>query len=385
MNKPSLLIAAIAAALAASGCEQQASAPAPAAPPATTASTAAPVLNVPQAQPAKAAAAPDLGENVATVNGKPISKAELNSLSEEIAARGLAGRVSQQQLLDELIKREVLRQAAEAQQLDKSPENAARLANIQRAILAHAAGEAYIKANPVSDEAVKQEYERQVAANKTTEYKARHILVKTEQEAKDIIKKLQNHGKFEELAKKSNDPGSAGKGGDLGWFSPQQMVGPFAEAVVKLENGKFTTEPVKTDFGWHVILREESRDKAPPPFEAVKDQLRDSLQSTAMQKYLADLQAKAQIVRNDPPPAPAAAPAAAPNGEAAKPTAAPAPAPAGEAAKPAAEPAPTPAPAAEAAKPVVAPAAPAAAPAHEHGSGDDGHDHAGEEPHEHSH
>jgi peptidyl-prolyl cis-trans isomerase C len=379
MNKPSLLIAAIAAALATAGCEQQASAPAPAAPPATTASAPAPVLNVPQAQPAKAAATPDLGEAIATVNGKPISKAELASLTDEIAARGLAGRVTQQQLLDELIKREVLRQAAEAQQLDKTPETATRLANIQRSILAHAAGEAYIKANPISDEAVKQEYERQVAANKSTEYKARHILVKTEQEAKDIIKKLQAHGKFEELAKKSSDPGSAGKGGDLGWFSPQQMVGPFAEAVVKLENGKFTTEPVKTDFGWHVILREDSRDKTPPPFEAVKDQLRDSLQSTAMQKYLADLQAKAQVVRHDaPPPAPPAeaAPAAAPNGEAAKPAPAATPAPAGEAAKPAA---PVPAaPAAEAAKPAAAvEAAPAAAPTHEHG--------AGEEPHEHSH
>lgn len=380
MNKPSLLAAAIAAALAASGCNQQ---PADTKTPAAPAATAQPVVAPP-------APAVDLGEAIATVNGKAISKAELASLTEEISARGLAGRVTQTQLVDELIKREVLRQSAEAQHLDRTPETAARLANIQRAVLAHAAGEAYIKANAISDEAVKQEYDRQTAASKATEYKARHILVKTEQEAKDIIKKLQAGGKFEELAKKhSSDPGSASKGGDLGWFSPQQMVGPFSEAVVKLENGKYTTEPVKSDFGWHVILREESRDKAPPPFEAVKEQLRESLQNAAMQKYLAELQAKAQIVRHDtPPPAPAepaaAAPAqaapSAPAAPAAETAPAPAPAPAGEAkepAKPAGAATQPPAPAAEA-KPAAtaAPSAPAAAqPAVDAHPADETHEH----------
>lgn len=296
MKKPSLLAATIAAALLASGCDQQSE----------TAKPAAPGAPVSQAAPAAG-----LGEAVATVNGKVISKAELTSLTEEIAARGMADRVTQSQLLDELIKRELLRQEAEAQHLEKTPETAARLANIQRAVLAHAAGQAYIKANAITDDTVKQEYDRQVGASKATEFKARHILVKSEQEAKDIIKKLQAGGKFEDLAKKhSSDPGSAGKGGDLGWFSPQQMVGPFAEAVIKLENGKYTAEPVKSDFGWHVILREESREKTPPPFEAVKEQLRDSLQNTTMQKHLEELQTKAKVVRNEAKAPESAKPAA---------------------------------------------------------------------------
>ncbi|WP_054774273.1 peptidylprolyl isomerase, partial [Methylogaea oryzae] len=274
-----------------------------------------------------AAPAANLGETVATVNGKAISKAELASLTEEIAARGMADRVTQTQLLDELIKRELLRQEAEAQHLENTQDTAARLANIHRAVLAHAAGQAYVKANPITDDMVKQEYDRQIGGSKATEFKARHILVKTEQEAKDIIKKLQAGAKFDELAKKhSGDPGSAAKGGDLGWFMPQQMVGPFSEAVIKLENGKFTTEPVKSDYGFHVILREDSRAKTPPPFEAVKDQLRDSLQNTVMQKHLEELQSKAKVVRNDAKPAEEAAqPAAeaAPAKEAEKPAAAP--------------------------------------------------------------
>lgn len=342
MKKISLLTVVIAAALVAAGCDQ---------PPATPPAAPAPVVSAPTAEaPATPAAAPspaaaptaNFGETIATVNGSPISKAELASLTEELAARGMADRVSQSKLLDELIKREVLRQEAIAQHLDSSQETAVRMANIQRALLAHAAGQAYLKANPITDETVKQKYDAEVASNKQTEFKASHILVKTEQEAKDIIKKLQAGNKFDALAKKhSSDTGSADKGGDLGWFSPQQMVGPFSEAVSKLENGKYSTEPVKSDFGWHVILREESREKAPPPFEALKDQLRETLQNASMQKYLDDLQAKAKITRNDtPPPAPAAPANATP------PT------------PPAPAPTPTPAPA-EAA-PAPAPAAPAA-------------------------
>ncbi|TAN49395.1 MAG: hypothetical protein EPN21_12000, partial [Methylococcaceae bacterium] len=384
MNKPSLLTTAIITALVLSGCDQQ-SAPPPqpaapvAKPPAPAAKPAAPAA---AAATTPAPPAVNLGEAIATVNGKAISKLELeNSWNDEIVARGIAERVTKTQLLDELIKRELLRQEAQAQHLDSTPETAARMANVQRGILAKTAGQAFLQTNPITDDRVKQEYDRQVAANKATEFKARHILVKTEQEAKDLIKKLQANGKFEELAKKSSiDTGSATKGGDLGWFDPAQMVKPFADALAQLENGKYTTTPVQSQYGWHVILREETRDKAPPPFEAVKAQLHDSLQAAAMQKYLGELHAKAQITRNDtPPPAPeakqpekpatdaapattppaAATPATAkPTAEAAAPAAAtPAPAkPATETTTPAAA---TPAPA----KPAAEAAAPAAAPA----------------------
>ncbi|HLF96683.1 MAG TPA: peptidylprolyl isomerase [Methylococcaceae bacterium] len=266
-----------------------------------------------------------LGEAVATVNGKPIYKAELDNLSGEIAQRGMAGEVTQERLLDELISRELLRQEAESKKIDSDPETAARLSNIRRAILSQAAAQNYTKANPLSEEALKQEYDQRVAASKETEYKARHILVKTEAEAKDIIAKLDKGGKFEELAKAKSTDGSAKEGGDLGWFGPQQMVEPFSQAVIALENGKYTTTPVQTQFGWHVILREETRGKAAPPFEMVKEQLRHMLQTQTMQKHVDELRAGAQIAKTLPP-APAPAAEVTPPTAAAPPQAAPAPA-----------------------------------------------------------
>lgn len=297
MKKPILLAAAISALLA--GCDRLA--------PQTEAPTT-------------------LGEAVATVNGKPIFKAELDNLTGEIAQRGMAGEVPQDRLLDELISRELLRQEAESKKIDSAPETAARLSNIRRAILSQAAAQNYVQANPLSDEALKQEYDQRVTASKETEYKARHILVKTEAEAKDIIAKLNAGGKFEDLAKAKSTDGSAKEGGDLGWFGPQQMVEPFAQAVIALENGKYSTTPVQTQFGWHVILREESRRKA-PPFETVKEQLRQMLQTQAVKKHVDELSAAAQITKTLPP-APAPAAEATPPAEAAPQQTAPAPAPA---------------------------------------------------------
>lgn len=250
---------------------------------------------------------PALGEAVATVNGKPIYKAELDNLSGEIAQRGMAGEIPQERLLDELISRELLRQEAESKKFDSDPETAARLSNIRRALLSQAAAQNYAQANPLSEDALQKEYEQRVAASKETEYKARHILVKTEAEAKEIIAKLNAGGKFEELAKAKSTDGSAKEGGDLGWFAPQQMVEPFSQAVIALENGKYSTAPVQTQFGWHVILREESRGKTAPSFEAVKEQLRHMLQAQTMQKHVDELRATAQITKTLPPaPAPAA-------------------------------------------------------------------------------
>lgn len=309
MKKPLLLAVAISALLA--GCDRQA--------PQTGATT------TPTA----------LGAAVATVNGKPIYKAELDNLSGEIAQRGMAGEVPQERLLDELISRELLRQEAESKKIDAAPETAARLSNIRRAVLSQAAAQDYIQSNPLSEEALKKDYDQRIAASKETEYKARHILVKTEAEAKDVIAKLNAGAKFEDLAKAKSTDGSAKEGGNLGWFGPQQMVEPFSQAVIALENGKYTTTPVQTQFGWHVILREESRGKAAPPFETVKEQLRHMLQTQTMQKHVDELRAAAQITKTLPPaqaPAPAtevAAPAeAAPQQAAPAPaTAAPTPAP----------------------------------------------------------
>jgi peptidyl-prolyl cis-trans isomerase C len=158
---------------------------------------------------------------------------------------------------------------------------------------------------------------------KASESKARHILVEDEKTALDVIKRLNKGEKFDALAKKlSKDPGSKGNGGDLGWFSPDQMVPPFATAVIALKNGETTKAPVKTDFGWHVIQRESAREQEAPSYESVKPQVQSFLQGDKLQKYLDEQKSKAKIEtlikydapaagKRGQPPASGAAPAAA--------------------------------------------------------------------------
>ena len=325
------LASAISLALLAAGCEKGSNTT-----PATPAAPAAPAPEVVA-----------VGDIVATVNGKPISKAAFEILSEEVNERRGENKVPDDKIIEELIKRELLSQEIAASGAMKDPKFAAKIENAQRMMLSQAAAEQFIETVQVSDEDLKKEYDDRVGPMKTAEYKAKHILVETEEAAKDIIAKLAKGEKFDALAKKlSKDPGSKDKGGDLGWFSPQQMVAPFSEAVIALKNGETTQTPVKSQFGWHVIQREESREQAPPAFDAVKDQLKNMVQTKKLQEHITALQAKAKV-ENKLPAKPAEAPK-----PAAKP-AAPAPSAPAPAAKPAA-PAPTPA----------APAAPAPAAPH---------------------
>ena len=266
---------------------------------------------------APSAAAPEVvavGEVVATVNGKPISKAAFEILSEEVNERRGENKVPDDKILEELIKRELLSQEIAASGLLKDSKFAAKIENAQRMMLSQAAAEQFIETVQVSDEDLKKEYDDRVGPMQKTEYRARHILVDSEAEAKDIIAKLGKGEKFEALAKKfSKDPGSKDKGGELGWFNPQQMVEPFSNAVVALKNGETTKDPVQSQFGWHIITREESREQAPPPFDAVKDQLKSMVQTKKLQDKISALQAKAKIDRKAPAAAPAPAAAAAPS------------------------------------------------------------------------
>lgn len=348
--KRNSLATAIALALMVAGCEK-------------SADTAAP-----GAAANNAAATPEVvavGEVVATVNGKPISKSAFEILANEVNERRGENKVPDDKIIEELVKRELLSQEIAASGMLKDPKFAAKIENAQRMMLSQAAAEEFINSIKVTDEELKKEYDERVGPMKTAEYKAKHILVETEQAAKDIIAKLGKGESFDALAKKlSKDPGSKDKGGDLGWFSPQQMVQPFSDAVIALKNGETTQQPVQSQFGWHVIQREESREQQPPPFDAVKDQLRSMVQTKKLQQHITDLQAKAKV-ENKLPPKPAAAPAPAKPAQPAAP--APAAKPAAPApAKPAAPAAPAPAakPAAPASKPVApAPAKPAPAPA----------------------
>jgi peptidyl-prolyl cis-trans isomerase C len=202
--------------------------------------------------------------------------------------------------------------------LDKTPEVADQIEAMKQSVLARAYVQDFIKNSAVTDDMVKAEYERIKATITGSEYKARHILVEKESEARDIIARLRKDpGAFAKLAmEKSKDPGSKARGGDLGWFDPKGMVPEFGAAVSKLEKGKFTQEPVKTQFGYHVILLEDAKPIEAPPLEEVKPQLAQQLQQQNLQKQLDSLKAGAKIEMvgaSTPAPAPApATPAAAP-------------------------------------------------------------------------
>lgn len=233
---------------------------------------------------------------VAVVNGQYIAKSTLDQLEKEIAERGHGQTFPKEKLIEELIQRELLVQDAVQKQLDKSPEVQAQLDSAKKTLLTQADVQNFIKANPVTDAEVKAEYDSKVAGENGTEYKARHILVKTEAEAKKLIAELDKGGDFAKLANKNSlDAKESQNGGDLGWFVAGQMVAPFSEAVVKLEKGKYTKTPVQTQFGYHVILREDSRAQTPPPLESVKEQLMPYLQRKKVQNMVETLRKQAKV------------------------------------------------------------------------------------------
>jgi len=231
---------------------------------------------------------------IAVVNGQYISKASLTALESEVAQRGKGQSFPKEKLIEELVQRELLIQDAEKKQLDKSADFTQRLTTIRNSLLSQEAVQNFIKSNPITDTDLEAEYKKKVAVS-GTEYKARHILVKTEEDAKKIIEELNAGADFIELAKNKSTGPSGPKGGDLGWFTADRMVPPFSEAAIALEDGKYTTTPVKTQFGWHVILKEGSRAQTPPPFESVKEQLRPMLQRQKMMDFMKTLRDKAKV------------------------------------------------------------------------------------------
>lgn len=259
-------------------------------------------------QPAKAVAKDGVA---ATVNGTAISKNRVDLLVKQRAGMGQPDNAdTRKAIIDQLAMQMLVSQEAIKKGLDKSPEVLDQIELTKQSILANAFVQDYIKNNPVSDDQLKAEYDKIKAQMSGNEYKARHILVEKEAEAKDIIAKLKKDAKqFDKLAKeKSKDPGSKGNGGDLGWFDPRGMVPEFSAAVAKLEKGKFTLEPVKSQFGYHVIMLEDSRAMQIPPLEQVKPQLTQQVQQQNLKKMIDDMKAKAKIEMTE---APAAAPTAA--------------------------------------------------------------------------
>jgi len=265
-----------------------------------------------QAKDAKPAESAAKGPVVATVNGTPITQSTVDMIARQGANAGRPDTPEvRKNLIEQLALQMLAAEEAVKKGLDKNPEVAEQINTVKQSILANAYVQDLLKNGSVTDEVVKAEYERIKATIKGNEYKARHILVEKESEAKDIIARLKKDpGAFAKLAmEKSKDPGSKANGGDLGWFDSSRMVPEFGAAVSKLEKGKFTQEPVKTQFGYHIILLEDSRPIEAPPLDEVKPQLTQQLQQQNVKKQLDALKAGAKIemVGASTPAAPAAA------------------------------------------------------------------------------
>lgn len=256
-------------------------------------------------------AAPSKEAVAATVDGIPISESLVSLMLKQRSDLGRdAGADVRKDYIDRLAMQLIISQAAIKEGLDKAPEVAGQIELIKQSVLVDAFVKNYLKNNPVSDDAVNAAYAKMKADTTGNEYKARHILVDNEAEAKDIITKLNKNPKaFAALAKeKSKDGASKGNGGELGWFDPRGMIPEFGGAVAKLAKGKFTQEPVKTQFGYHVILLEDSRPLPVPPLEQVKPALTQQLQQQNLKKLFDDMKAKAKIeIAQAPAPAPAQA------------------------------------------------------------------------------
>jgi peptidyl-prolyl cis-trans isomerase C len=242
---------------------------------------------------------------VATVNGKPIKQSLLDFIVKDAGSHGQKIDDNTRSIIvSKLISNELVYQEAQRQGLDKQSDFIAREELARRELLVNAYLQDYLKKNPVNEADTRSAYEKFKTEVGDKEYSARHILVATEAEAKDIIAQLAKGGDFAKIAKeKSKDTGSKDKGGDLGWFSPGGMVKSFGDAVVRLQKGLYTTVPVQTQFGWHVIKLEDIRDAQPPAYDKVKENLQKQLQQRQLEKLLTDLRAKAKIVDNSATPA----------------------------------------------------------------------------------
>jgi peptidyl-prolyl cis-trans isomerase C len=236
-------------------------------------------------------------DSVATVNGKQIKQSVYDYIAKDATARGqkIDDQVKQA-ITNKLIDSEIVYQEAQKLGLDKQSDYVAREELSRRELLTSTYLQDFVKKNPISDADTKAAYEQYKKAYGDKEYSARHILVKTEAEAKDIIAKLAKGGDFAKLAKeKSLDPGSKEKGGDLGWFSPATMVKPFSDAVASLAKGGVSTTPAQTQFGWHVIQLVDTRPAQPLTYDKVKDGLQKNIQQRNLEKMMTDLRAKAKI------------------------------------------------------------------------------------------
>jgi peptidyl-prolyl cis-trans isomerase C len=238
-----------------------------------------------------------MAQNVAIVNGKPVPSARVEALVKQIEASGRqVDDAARAQIKEEVVLREIFMQEAQKAGVANSAEFKNQMELARQTIMIRALFADFQKKNPVTDAEVQAEYDKFVAANAGKEYKARHILVEKEDEAKAIIASLKKGAKFEDIAKKqSKDPGSGANGGDLDWAPAASYVPEFSQAMIKLAKGETSEAPVQSQFGWHVIRVDDIREAELPKLEEVKAQVVQQLTQQKLQKYQTDLREKAKI------------------------------------------------------------------------------------------
>lgn len=238
-----------------------------------------------------------MAQNVAIVNGKAVPLSRVEALAQQLAASGRpVDDAMREQLKEEVILREIFMQEAQKRGVAASPEFKQQMELARQTILIRAMFADWQKKNPVTDADIKAEYDKFATANAGKEYRARHILVEKEDEAKAIIAAIKGGAKFEEQAKqKSKDPGSGANGGDLDWASAASYVAEFSEAMVKLDKGQMTDAPVKSQFGWHVIRVDDIRQAQLPKLEEIKPQIAQQLQQQKMAEFQKNLREKAKV------------------------------------------------------------------------------------------
>lgn len=234
---------------------------------------------------------------VAKVNGVTIPQIMSNVLLRNATAQGQPDSPElRTNIRDILVNQELVTQEAIKKGLDRIPEVETQIRINEQQILINAYMQDYLMTHPITEELMRREYETARAQMGDKEYQARHILVKQEDEAKQIISQLKQGAKFEELAAlKSEDSGSRANGGDLGWNVPARYVKPFADALTRLAKGALTVTPVQSPFGWHVIRLDDERPTQVPAFDDVKNNIQQQMQQQVLQKVIAELRARAKI------------------------------------------------------------------------------------------
>ena len=259
------------------------------------------LAQTPPKEPAKAAAKPAAAASasgpLATVNGVQIPRNRLDLVVRQQAARGAQDNEQlRAQVREALINNELLIQEANRTGLVKKPEVLQQIDLTRQEVIANAMVSEYLRINPISDAEIQKEYEHAKVQTGDKEYRARHILVKTDDEAKSVIAELKKGGKFDDIAqKRSLDEGSRPKGGDLDWNVPSNFDKAFSDAMMKLEKGKMTEAPVQSRFGFHVIQLDDVRSVNFPPLTQVRQQIQQRMVGQKVDALIRELRAKAKI------------------------------------------------------------------------------------------